>query len=284
METKEQKIKVVVNGLGKMALVVAEAVALTEDMELLPFSLVGSDFNNKNLRIGGKKFQTFGPDEKHLFLRKTQNRRPDVIIEFSLATAVAENVDFYTKNLFPFVLGTTFGNLTNLPAYIEQKVSEAKVISAVVAPNMAKDIVLMQAMFDFAAKNFPGALKDFIAYPVESHQSTKPDTSGTAKAIVADLITLGAECSIEKIEKRRTEADYEAMNIPREHWGGHGWHTYSLVKNSADVFLEFTHNINGRQPYIDGTLAAARFLFDQRKEMHAFGKVFSMINVLKNTI
>ncbi|MHB8903990.1 MAG: hypothetical protein ACYC40_02720, partial [Patescibacteria group bacterium] len=86
----EEKIKVVVNGLGKMALVVAEAVAQAKDMELLPFGLVGADFKNKNLRIGGKKIQTFGPDEKHLFLRKTQNRRPDVMIEFSLATAVAE--------------------------------------------------------------------------------------------------------------------------------------------------------------------------------------------------
>ena len=281
---KTKKIKVVVNGLGKVALVVAEAVALAEDMELLPFGLVGADFKNKNLRIGGKKFQTFGPDEKHLFLRKTQNRRPDVIIEFSLANAVEENVDFYTKNLFPFVLGTTFGDLTHLPAYIEKKVYEARAISAIVAPNMAKDIVLIQAMFDFAAKNFPGALKDFVADPVESHQKTKPDTSGTAKAIVNDLITLGAECSIDKIDKKRTEADYEAMGIPREHWDGHGWHTYSLTKNDGNVFLEFTHNINGRQPYIDGALEAIRFLFDHRDEIHAFGKVFSMINVLKKSI
>ena len=55
---------------------------------------------------------------------------------------------------------------------------------AVIAPNMCKQIVAFQATMQHMADNFPGAFEGYSMEIKESHQSTKADTSGTAKAMV----------------------------------------------------------------------------------------------------
>ena len=47
-------------------------------------------------------------------------------------------------------------------------------------------------MMEFMADNFPGAFAGYRLQVTESHQRTKADTSGTAKAIVACFDKLGA--------------------------------------------------------------------------------------------
>ena len=75
----------------------------------------------------------------------------------------------------------------------------------------------------------------------------------------------------------RDPAVQELMGVPTEHLGGHGYHTYSLLSPDNMVLLQFTHNIQGRSVYVDGTLKAIRFLAKHKKEK---GKVFSMVDVL----
>jgi len=143
-------------------------------------------------------------------------------------------------------------------------------------------------MMEKMAENFPLLFKDYSLQITESHQKTKADTSGTAKAMVSAFNKLGLEFGVDQIIKKRSDEDYAKLNIPAEYWGGHGYHTYSLVKKDGSVVFEFKHNINGRQAYIDGTLEAIRFL--HKKEVHKengkqpfsmFGKVYSMYDVLK---
>lgn len=273
--TMKRKIKVIINGLeGKMAYEVIKAAMESDDIEVLPYSLTGPETKIANIIINDINFKLFKPSERNFLLT---NEWPDIIVDYTAASAIEENVDFYTSSKIPFVLGTTGGDLQ----YISDKV-QAAAINAVVAPNMAKDVVLIQAMFDFAAKNFPGALTGFFGTTIESHQQKKTGTSGTATAIVTDLITLGVECSIDEIIKKRTEADYEHLGIPQEHWGAHGWHTFSLAKKDDKVLLEFTLHVNGRQPYLDGTLEAIRFLSMVEENILSFGRVYSMIDILKN--
>jgi len=271
-----KKIQVIVNGLpGKMAWAVTEAIIKSERFELIPLSLTGPETIIENIVVGGVSIRLLDP-EKRIIL--WFNGFPDVIIDFTIPSAINDNVDFYSVNKVPFVLGTTSGDQD----YIKKRVHEAG-ISAVVAPNMAKEIVAFQAMMTFAAENFPGVFKDYEPTIVESHQKTKDDTSGTAKALVAVFNQLGAPITVEQIDKKRTEAAYEAMGIPPEYWEGHGWHTYSLKKKDGSVAFSFTHNVNGRQAYIDGTLDAASFLFKASQHIMNHGKVFSMIDVLRNS-
>ena len=70
--------------------------------------------------------------------------------------------------------------------------------------------------------------------------------------------------------------------IPAEFLSGHGWHTYTLVSNDKTVKFEFTHNVNGRDVYAQGTLDALIYL-DKKVAEGVQGQVFSMIDVLKGT-
>ncbi|MFZ2310236.1 MAG: dihydrodipicolinate reductase C-terminal domain-containing protein [Patescibacteria group bacterium] len=268
-----KKIQVIVNGLpGKMAWAVAEAVINSNDMIFIPRSLTGPEIISKNIIVGGVPVELFGPDEKSLAIIE----QADVNIDFTHPSAIVDNVEFYTDHRIPFVMGTTGGDL----GFIRKKVSESG-INAVVAPNMAKEIVLFQAMLEFVAEKFPGGLKDFSLEVSESHQKGKADTSGTAKAVIASFNKLGIPFSTDQIDKKRTESNYESWGVPREFWEGHGWHTYTLKKPDDSVFLQFQHNVNGRQAYVDGTLDAVRFLNMIQELPFDEGIVFSMIDVLR---
>ncbi len=269
-----RKIRVIVNGLpGKMAWAVATAIVNSEDMELVPRGLTGPETKLKHIVVASTEIDLFGPDERDYLLISST----DIVVDFSLPAAINQNVDFYIKKKLPFVMGTTGGNF----AYIKGEVLKEKSINAVVAPNMAKEVVALQAMLEFAATNFPGAFSALELKVVESHQRTKVDTSGTAKALVKCFNDLGVDFSADQIEKQRTTNNYEAMEIPREYWDGHGWHTYSLQKPDGTVFLEFKHNINGREPYICGTLDALRFLAKIQERQLSNGVTYTMIEVLK---
>ena len=64
-------------------------------------------------------------------------------------------------------------------------------VPAVIAPQMGKQVVAFQAAMKLMATNFPGAFKGYTLTVTESHQASKVDTSGTAKAIVESFNELG---------------------------------------------------------------------------------------------
>lgn len=263
-----------VNGLpGKMAWAVAEAVAAEKDMELFPLSLTGPEVMAKGTIVGGVPVKLILPEKREEFLT---GHRPNVVVDFTTPAAISDNVAMYTAARLPFVLGTTGGDLEAINEKVSQSFS-----SAVVAPNMAKEIVAFQVMIESMARKFPGLFGGYSLKIEESHQSGKKDTSGTAKAMITSFNKLGIPFSVYEIKKHRTEDEYIALGISPEYWSGHGWHTYTLEKPDGSVFFQFTHNVNGRQVYIDGTLAAIRFLYGKRKHGVVAGKVFSMEDVLR---
>jgi len=278
-----KKIIVMMAGLpGKMALSIAEAIVLSKDMSLAPYGLTGQETEERLINIKGQQIELLDSSQKKQLLHYFQiDDIPDIVIDATEAGSINDNVAFYAVNRLPFVMLTTGGDMD----YIRKKVCEVQdsgeTYNAVVSANMAEDIVVVQAMFEYAAKTFPGAFKRFITDVEESHQEGKKDTSGTAKEIVSSLKLLGAEADIEKIKKNRTPEENSAFGVPEEHYKGHGWHTYSLIRDDKNVFLQFVHNVNGRKPYVDGTLNAVRFLHKAQETDWAGGKVFSMIDVLQ---
>ena len=154
--------------------------------------------------------------------------------------------------------------------------------AAVIAPNMAKQIVGFQAMMAYAAETFPGLFDGYSLEIRESHQKGKADTSGTAKAMVRYFNQMGLDFNEDQIAKER-DPDIQAnrWKIPQNFLTGHGWHTYALTSADHTVRFEFTHNVNGRDVYARGTLDAVRYL-QARVDDGAAGIVFSMIDVLQN--
>lgn len=54
-------------------------------------------------------------------------------------------------------------------------------------------VVAFQATMELMAQQFPGAFTGYNMQVVESHQRSKVDTSGTAKAIVQSFQNLGID-------------------------------------------------------------------------------------------
>ena len=54
-------------------------------------------------------------------------------------------------------------------------------------------VVAFQATMEMMADNFPGAFAGYALEVTESHQRSKADTSGTAKAVLASFQKLGLQ-------------------------------------------------------------------------------------------
>lgn len=271
-------IKVMVNGLpGHMAGAVARHVLSDSRFELVPFSFTGPEISETQTRVVDTAVRLVRPEDRDAALSKVKAVSPDFItVDFTQPSAVNSNGDYYCRNGLPFVMGTTGGNRDLL----EEAVLHSST-AAVIAPNMAKQIVGFQAMMEHAARLFPGLFEGYRLEIKESHQKGKADTSGTAKAMVKYFNDLGipfVEADI--LKEREPERQKKIWGIPEEFLTGHGWHTYTLTSADGTVRFEFSHNVNGREIYARGTLDAIAYL-QARLQQGARGKVFSMIDVLQ---
>lgn len=198
-----------------------------------------------------------------------------IIVDFTHPSAVNPNGDIYATKQVPFVMGTTGGDREKL-----MKVTQDSGNYAVIAPNMCKQIVAFQATMEKMATDFPNAFGGYKMELVESHQSTKADTSGTAKAMVSSFNQLGVEpFSVEDIKMIRTEKEQLAFGVPKDHLNGHAWHTYTLTSADGSVQFQFKHNVCGRRTYAEGVVDAVQFLAEKILS-GSKKRVFNMIDVL----
>jgi len=238
-----------------------------------------------------------------------------VAVDYTVPDACLGNAQLYARHGIPFVMGTTGGDVAAMERAVLSAGGEEgeegnnnnnkKTCKAVIAPNMAKQIVALQAAIANAAREFPGAFQGYDLQVVESHQATKKDTSGTAKAVVASLLGLVDEKTpddddtkraIDAIERVRDEptqldgAGGRLQRVPKDNLKGHAYHTYSLTSPLADVRFELRHNVNGRRVYAEGTADAVLFLarrLDDQTTTNAAEnprtqRIFNMIDVLKS--
>jgi len=168
-------ITVMVAGLpGRMAKLVTEAVEKAEDLRFIQIAL--SEIR-ENWWSAANSLITLVPLEGHE--AELKHWVPDIVVDFTAPTAVNRNAELYCKCGIPFVMGTTGGDRDLL-----KKTVNNSEVCAVIAPNMAPQIVVFQAMMEFATKNFPDSFNGYHLTIEESHQQGKKDTSGTAKAMV----------------------------------------------------------------------------------------------------
>lgn len=270
-------IKVMVNGLpGNLARKVAGYLLTDGRFELVPHSLTGPEIQESEDIIDGLSVKLIQADQRNSQIEQIKQSLGEFLsVDFTHPSAVNSNAEFYCRYGLPFVMGTTGGDRQKLEAMV---VSSS--IAAVIAPNMAKQIVGFQAMMEYAADNFPDLFKGYSLEIKESHQQGKADTSGTAKAMVGYFKKLGISFSADEIIRMRDpEVQKTQWGIPEEYLSGHGWHTYSLVSEDQTVRFAFTHNVNGREVYIRGTVDAILYL-SKKVQAGARGQMFNMIDVL----
>ncbi|MBS0012594.1 MAG: dihydrodipicolinate reductase [Desulfobacterales bacterium] len=273
-----QPISLMINGLpGNVAAMLAARAAKDSRFDLIEASLTGAEITQTTHAVNGKSIALIPPKDRQGAIAEIRQAHRDFIaIDFTHPSAVNDNARFYCENQIPFVMGTTGGDRQKLATTVENSD-----ISAVIAPNMAKQIVGFQAMMAYAAENFPNLFAGYELTIEESHQQTKADTSGTARAMVDYFNKLGAAFSqSDIIQIRDPQKQKDRLGVPEQYLSGHGWHTYTLISPDKTVTFRFTHNVNGRDIYAQGTFDAVLFLagkIDQGQK----GRVFSMIDVLK---
>lgn len=275
-----QKVKVMVNGLpGNVSRIIATNIARDDTLTLLPYSLTGPEIDMEIITIEDNAIELIRLDRRDASIMTIKDTYDQFIsIDFTHPSAVNRNARFYCTHGLPFVMGTTGGDRQQL----HETVTKSS-ISAVIAPNMARQVVGLQAMLAYGAENFPELFQGYTMEVHESYQQGKAGTSGTAKTMVGYFNAMGVEFTNDQIQKERDPAvQTQRWGVPEAYLSGHGWHTYTLTSPDSTTTFEIRHNINGRNIYMEGVFEAVRFL--QKKIIAGkMGKIFSMIDVIKES-
>ncbi len=261
---------------GRMASEVALAVLKSSartGLSLAEIALTDESCPYKTAAVGEHEFTLVKPSQREAL----DVPAGTIAVDFTWPESALVNIEYFTSKKIPFVIGTTGYDQAKARAMVE-----ASGVPAVIAPNMAIPIVLMQIALDYLAANFPGALAGYQFSVSESHQSTKKDTSGTAKAVVGDFAKLGLPITTDQIQMiRDPKTQTEQLGVPEEFLTGHAYHYYEMTSESGDVRMKLSHEINGRGVYTHGSVTAVEFL-SRRMAEGVGGKVFTMMDVMRD--
>lgn len=137
-----EPIKIIINGLpGNVATTIATHANKDPRISLLPYSLTGPEIDIAQVPIHDMLVELIPPDRCDERLQTLRRQYGDFIcVDFTHPTAVNANAERYCRHHLPFVMGTTGGDRAELVEQVEMSD-----ICAVIAPNMAKQIVGFQA-------------------------------------------------------------------------------------------------------------------------------------------
>lgn len=279
-EMSSSGVTVMMNGLpGAMGHEISQC-CIRRGVDLASVAMTGPNMPAEcEVKEGDKcvKVRLVGPkeDQKAALAKAKEEYKNLIVIDFTHPTAVNPNSDIYTALQVPYVMGTTGGDRDKL-----MKVTKDSGTYALIAPNMCKQIVAFQATLERMSTEFPGAFGGYDLDITESHQSTKADTSGTAKAMVGSFNGLGVKpFGVDQINKIRLPEKQKEFGVPESFLDGHAWHTYTLTSDDGSVQFAFKHNVNGRRTYAEGVVDGLLFLADKIKA-GTEKKVYNMIDVL----
>ena len=158
------QLAVMVNGMpGPMAVEVAKA-CLDRGFTLVPTAFTGPNQPN-SVNVVGAKSQVQvelvpGPgigNDADMIMKNMKAKYPDmVVVDYTHPSAILNNLKCYVDNNCEFVMGTTGGDPTQMTEIFSKGSN-----FAVIAPNMGKQIVALQAALQAMATRFPGSFADY---------------------------------------------------------------------------------------------------------------------------
>lgn len=270
-------IPIMVNGCtGKMGKAVIKA-ADSAGLNIVPVSFGSEKESGTIMEVCGKEITVRGPSERESALNSLFEANPNlIVVDYTVPAAVNDNAELYCRVGVPFVMGTTGGDRDLL-----HKTVEDSKVYAVISPQMGKQVVAFLAAMEIMAEQFPGAFSGYSLQVMESHQASKVDTSGTAKAVISCFQKLGVSFDTDQIQMiRDPKQQIEMVGIPEEHILGHAFHLYHLTSPDETVSFEFQHNVCGRSIYAEGTVDAVLFLA-KKVQSRAEKRLYNMIDVLR---
>ncbi len=206
--------------------------------------------------LGQDAGRVAGEDESGVAISSTLDVKPDVMIDFSVQSAVLAVVTLCRERGIPLVTGTT-----GLTTEDQQAIDDAaKSIAILQAPNMSLGVNLLFALAGQVAKQLGD---DYDIEVVEAHHRFKQDApSGTAMGLVQSICDATGKDIHKDVKHGRSGMD---PRVPGE-IGVHalrlgdevGRHTVCFATLGEEIQL--THKANTRDTFAVGALRAAKWL------------------------
>jgi len=197
------------------------------------------------------------------------DQRPDVMVDFTVASASVKNIPEVAKLGVNIILGTT-GFTKEQQTEIENAIKTGNA-AAVISTNFSIGMNIFWALVREAA----GRLKDYDIEVIEAHHRYKKDApSGTARTILEILHeTIGQKEEVYGRNGMQERGNEIGVHVIR---GGDiiGDHTVSFSKNYETI--ELSHRAHDRAVFAQGAVLAARFVADKKSGIYTMKDVLAL--------
>ncbi len=197
-----------------------------------------------------------------------KSKKPDVLIDFTVAHAAVENVKVAAKNHVALIVGTT--GFTP-----EQREVMAKAINGHVPAVISSNFSVGVNIFWQLVREAGTLLGDYDIEVIEAHHRNKKDApSGTAKTILQILDEeIGARKKLYGREGMMERGNEIGVHVIR---GGDivGDHTVMFSKNFETI--ELSHRAYDRSVFASGALRAARWVADKKPGIYSMNDVLGL--------
>ena len=250
----------VTGALGKMGTMVIQEIAKATDMQLV----AGFDVVGAGKPLVGSILVTDAAELES----KLAETKPEVLIDFTVATASVENVCTAARLGIDLVVGTT-GFSPDQHSRMRSAITGN--VAAVITPNFSVGVNLFWKLISEAAK----ALKDYDIEIIEAHHNQKKDApSGTALATV-DVIR-NALGDVNVVHGR------EGMGLRGKEIGVHAVRGGDIVGDHTVLFagsgerLEIKHQAHSRTALASGAVRAARWVVNKEPGIYSMADVLEL--------
>ena len=251
-------IKVVICGAsGRMGQTLGRMVHEAPDMELVGgINLKPSSF------FGAEIVEAKDADA---LLKRT---KADVVIDFTVASAVVGNVQVAARNNCALIVGTT-GISPEQRAEMEKAINGH--VPAVISTNFSIGVAIFQQLVRESAR----LLKDYDIEVIEAHHRNKKDApSGTAKTLLQIIE--------EEAGAREKQYGREGMTERKNEIGVHvirggdivGDHKVMYSKNYETI--ELSHRAYDRSVFASGAIVAARWVAGKKPGIYGMSDVLDL--------
>lgn len=247
-------VRVAITGInGRMGTMVSDIVLSQPDMELV----AGFDLT-EGKQVGPIKVSNVKDIDKIL-----KTVKPDVLIDFTAAGAVVNNVRAAAANGVNLVVGTT-GFDEKQKKEMADAINEGKV-AAIISPNFSVGVQVFLKLLSEAAKNLDGCDIEII----EAHHNKKKDApSGTAlKAAEVISSTFNDKPKLvygrEGVAPRGKEIGIHAVR------GGDIVGDHTVLFACEGERIEVKHQAHSRSAFASGAVKAARWIVGQKPGLYA---------------
>jgi 4-hydroxy-tetrahydrodipicolinate reductase len=264
-------IKVCLSGLGKTGKEIAKALLEQKDIQLVA-AICSPNSEKKGRELGeilGCRDTGIHIDSSDCLEQVIFQKKPDVVIDFSNASAALKNAKVFAKMKVNMVIGTTgFSSMDLKRLYILTRKYHSGIVYA---PNITLGVNVLMLLTNLAS----GILNNYDFQITEVHHKHKKDApSGTAKKIAAE------------IEKGVAAAgmDSGAVHVPIHAvraGGVVGKHEVLIVGEEDEI--KISHESFSRKAFAQGAIRTVKFICG-KSGYFEMSDVLNLQKILKNLV